>query len=191
VSLSQNELEKIRRLAEEVASREGCKLYDVEFGNGAGSRRTLRVFIERLLENKPDTNDSSPEPEAVSAEGGADIRQGLGASLEDCVNVSRGLNLMLDVEDPIPGGRYELEVSTPGIERKLTQLWHFEQAKGRKASIRFEQDDGTPRTMDAVIKDVVGNKIVTEGKLGTIEIEFPKIEKAKRVFEAPVKGKKR
>src|SRR5262245_53641529 len=75
-------MEQSRLFAEEVAVREGCRLYDMELRD-----RTLRAFIDR-----------TPG----------------GVSVDDCANVSRGLNLRLDVEDAIPGGRYELEVSSPG-----------------------------------------------------------------------------
>src|SRR5262249_32900721 len=121
------QMERVRKLAEEVAIREGCRLYDLEFAGGP--HRTLRVFIEK--------DDG-------------------GASLEDCVNVSRGLNLMLDVEDPIPGGRYELEVSTPGLERKLTQLWHFEKAIGEFVQLRYLPPDAAPMTIETTVKAIHG-----------------------------------
>lgn len=103
-------LSEIRRLAEEVSAREGCYLYDLEF-IGAGSGRTLRVYIDR------------------EAEGGV--------SIEDCTKVSRGLNQFLDErEDLIPGGNYQLEVSSPGLERVLKEARHFEKALGKKISVK-------------------------------------------------------
>jgi ribosome maturation factor RimP len=59
-----------------------------------------------------------------------------GASIDDCSNVSRGMNLLLDVEDIIPGGHYSLEVSTPGLERVLKESRHFEAAIGKKILVR-------------------------------------------------------
>ena len=70
--------EKVERMAREVAEREGCEIYDVELVGGGGSR-ALRVFIDKA--------------------------DGAGVSIDDCSNVSRGLNLLLDVEDVIPGER--------------------------------------------------------------------------------------
>ncbi|NJM10232.1 MAG: hypothetical protein HC883_05055 [Bdellovibrionaceae bacterium] len=67
--LTESQLEQIRQFAEEVAIREGCLLYDLEFREGPG--RLLRVFIDK---------DAG------------------GVSVNDCVNVSRGLNLRLDVK---------------------------------------------------------------------------------------------
>lgn len=102
-----NFLSEIRKLAEEVCIREGCYLYDIEFV-GAGSARVLRV--------------------AVDKEGGV--------SVEDCSNVSRAMNLRLDVEDIVPGGQYQLEVSSPGLERVLKEPRHYQGAVGRKIDVK-------------------------------------------------------
>jgi ribosome maturation factor RimP len=161
LSLSEAQLDQIRKLADEVALREGCRLYDIEFGGGA---RTLRIYIER-------------EPNGVS--------------IEDCANVSRGLNLLLDVEDPIPGGQYELEVSSPGMERKLTQLWHFERAVGKTVHLRFKNEQNKHQSFEGIVEAVEGSKITIKNNKGSVDIDYPKIEKAKQMFTAPVKGKKR
>ena len=102
-------LSSIKKIAEDVAAREGCILYDLEFVGGGG-HRTLRVFIDKDVEG--------------------------GASIDDCANVSRGLNLLLDVEDVVPGGQYHLEVSTPGLERVLKEPRHFEKALGQKVAVK-------------------------------------------------------
>jgi ribosome maturation factor RimP len=100
---------RLEALASSVAEREGCLLYDIEF-LGTGQGRTLRVFIDKV---------------------------GGGVGIEDCSRVSQGLNLLLDVEDVIPGGAYNLEVSTPGLERLLKKSWHFQQAVGKLAKLRL------------------------------------------------------
>jgi ribosome maturation factor RimP len=156
VSLSQGQIDQVRRLAEEVATREGCRLYDLEFVG----QRILRIYIEKMTG---------------------------GASLDDCVNVSRGLNLMLDVEDPIPGGRYELEVSTPGLERRLTQLWHFEKAVGERVRLACRPRETVPASLEGTIKSVEGDKITIENNKGSFVVEMDQILKAKQLFE----GKKR
>lgn len=148
-------MEVVRRLAEEVALREGCRLYDIEF-SGGGSHRTLRIFIEK-------------DPG--------------GASLDDCVNVSRGLNFMLDVEDPIPGGKYELEVSTPGLERKLTQLWHFEKSLDQTVQLRYQPPGESPRSVDATVVAVNGNVITFDTGKGPFDVEFSQIQRARQIFQ--------
>jgi ribosome maturation factor RimP len=54
-----------------------------------------------------------------------------GVTIEDCVETSRLLNPVLDVEDVIPGGSYELEVSSPGLDRELRRYEHFAQVLGQ------------------------------------------------------------
>lgn len=99
--------DKLTQLATEVAQREGCELYDLEI-LGGGGHRVVRITIDR-------------EP---------------GVSIDDCANVSRGLNLILDVEDLIPGGAYQLEVSSPGIERALRTPRHFQRAVGSRVQVK-------------------------------------------------------
>lgn len=106
----QNFLSEIRKIAEEVSSREGCFLYDLEM-TGAGSGRILRVTIEKDIEG--------------------------GVTIEDCSKVSRGLNEVLETaEDTVPGGQYYLEVSSPGLERVLKEPRHYERAIGQRIQVK-------------------------------------------------------
>lgn len=106
--LSQNVIDKIEGLARQVSDREGCLFYDLEFVGGPAGP-ILRIYIDALDR---------------------------GVSLDDCVNVSRGLNLLLDVEDIIPC-HFHLEVSSPGLERPLRQPWHYQSVVGRKIELRL------------------------------------------------------
>ena len=99
-------LEKVRQLAAPLAAQEGLELLDVEIGGGHG-RQTLRLLID-----KPG-----------------------GVSLDDCSSVSRALSTALDVEDPIQGS-YDLEVSSPGLDRPLRTPEHFQQYAGNKVRVR-------------------------------------------------------
>lgn len=100
--------ERFEVIASEVCERESVQLYDWEL-TGVGGSRILRVYIDRA---------------------GASI------GIEDCSNVSKGLNLLLDVEDLIPGGSYHLEVSSPGLERVLKRRAHFQAAIGKRVYIK-------------------------------------------------------
>lgn len=113
MSANDSVLSTVRKLAEDVSVREGCYLYDIEFV-GSGNGRVLRVTIDKEL--------------GENGEGGV--------SVEDCTNVSRGMNLILDVEDVIPGGHYNLEVSSPGLERVLKEPRHYERAIGQEISLK-------------------------------------------------------
>ncbi|MCB0351495.1 MAG: ribosome maturation factor RimP, partial [Bdellovibrionales bacterium] len=127
--LSPQATEKLKLLADEVSRREGCLLYDLEF-SGNPKNRVLRVFIEA-------------EKETVS--------------IEQCANVSRGLSLLLDVEDLIPGGNYELEVSSPGIERPLRLPWHFQKAIGQEVKlVTFDPIEGLKGEVKSFTTELVG-----------------------------------
>jgi ribosome maturation factor RimP len=61
-----------------------------------------------------------------------------GIDLDDCEKVSLAVSALLDVEDPVPG-KYSLEVSSPGLDRKLTKVEHFQRFMGEvvKVQMRF------------------------------------------------------
>lgn len=61
-----------------------------------------------------------------------------GIGLDDCEKVSLAVSAILDVEDPLPG-HYDLEVSSPGLDRKLTKVEHFQRFQGEivKVKMRF------------------------------------------------------
>lgn len=165
--LTTGQMEQIRSFAEEVAVREGCVLYDLEFREGPG--RTLRVFIDK-------------------APGGVGI--------DDCANVSRGLNLRLDVEDVIPGGAYELEVSSPGLDRKLTQLWHFQGALGQTVQLKYKDEAGDSKPYEGRLQTVEGSRLGFENSKGPFAVEFSQVEKARILVrdvlqKKPAPGKKK
>jgi len=97
--------EKIAVLAENVAQDELVELVDVEIA-AEGPRSIIRVFIDR--------------------EGGVQLR--------DCASFSRKLGAILDVEDPL-AGPYSLEVSSPGMDRRLSQPKHFAACRGKRVKI--------------------------------------------------------
>jgi ribosome maturation factor RimP len=99
-------VEKVRAIAAPLAAGEGLELVDVELG-GAGGRTTLRLFIDR--------------------DGGV--------SLDDCSSVSRAVSAALDVEDPIQG-TYDLEVSSPGLDRPLRTPEHFSKYAGEEVRVK-------------------------------------------------------
>jgi len=157
---------RVEEMAREVALRENCLIYDIEFV-GAGKGRTLRVFIDN--------------------EAGA-------IGIDECSNISKGLNLFLDEEDLIPGGPYNLEVSSPGLERSLKKPWHFQKVIGKKVWLKTSKPLETmgvtdrrwkaAKTVEAELKGVQldqGIEFDIDGVV--IKIPFESIEKAKLVFE--------
>lgn len=165
-------MEKVEKMANQAADAVGVLLYDVEFV-GIGKGRTLRVFID-----KEDGN----------------------ASIDDCANVSRALNDALDEQDVIPGEAYNLEVSTPGLDRHLNKPWHFQKAVGKKIYIKTskalesvgvtDKKWKAAKTVEQVLEsaDEQGVRFVVNGV--ELVIPYSLIDKAKVVFEM-TKGQKK
>jgi len=101
--------DELATLLEPTVERLGYELADLEVRLG-GKSGIVRLFID-----KPD-----------------------GVGLEDCEKVSRAVSAVLDVEDPVPSN-YDLEVSSPGLDRKLTKVEHFQRFMGEtvKVQMRF------------------------------------------------------
>jgi ribosome maturation factor RimP len=107
------DLEKIREAAERAARSQGLEIFDVEWK--VGKQRLLRVYLDRL-----------PGPQNP---------EGLGVTHDDCRHVSEQLSVILDVEDLVPGPSYVLEVSSPGLDRKLIKAADYERFVGRLAQV--------------------------------------------------------
>ena len=99
--------EELTKLLEPAIEQLGYELSDLEVKLG-GRDGLIRLFID-----KPD-----------------------GVGLEDCEAVSRQVSALLDVEDPVPG-HYVLEVSTPGLDRRLTKLEHFQRFMGEDIQVKL------------------------------------------------------
>jgi ribosome maturation factor RimP len=95
------DIEKVREIVERVARDLGLEVVEIEF-RGGGKARMLRIFIDK--------------------EGGV--------THDDCANVSNEVSTILDVEDVVPGASYTLEVSSPGLDRKLSKPADFERFTG-------------------------------------------------------------
>ena len=101
-------------LSENIAKDYGCYIYDVEYVK-EGSLKFLRIYADK--------DD--------------------GISIDDCEKISRELSTLLDEKDPIKEN-YILEVSSPGIERKLTKKEHFDKYIGKIIDINlFKQINGS------------------------------------------------
>ncbi|HXU17682.1 MAG TPA: ribosome maturation factor RimP [Terriglobales bacterium] len=100
------DLERVQAIAERVAASQGVELVEVEM-RGGGKARMLRLFID-----KPS-----------------------GVTHEDCANLSREMSTILDVEDAVAGGSYVLEVSSPGLDRKLLRPVDFERFQGSRVKL--------------------------------------------------------
>lgn len=148
------DVENIRSMAERVTVSEGLTLFDVEV-RGGRANQLLRIYIDK--------------PQGVSH--------------ADCARVSEQMSALLDVEDPFPG-RYTLEVSSPGLDRKLVKASDFQYFTGRRARVvlRAPVDDQT--ILEGRLAGLESGRIRLDLGQGIIrELELPNISKAKLVVE--------
>ena len=102
-----------------------------------------------------------------------------GVSLDQCVEATHLISPLLDVTSPV-GGEYRLEVSSPGIERKLKTLEHFAQSVGEKVSLSTLSKE----KFEGEIVGVENDEIILKTKEnGEQRIPFRSISKAKTYFE--------
>ena len=155
--------DKVLEIAERVASSEGLEIVDVQLLGGGGSR-VLRIFIDR-------------PPLAA-------IDKPQGVTHADCEFISQQVGTILDVEDVIPGARYTLEVSSPGVERKLTKPRDFERFVGQKVKIALRQPVENQRTWVGALKSFAEGIITLEPSPGR-SVQFPleQVERANLKFE--------
>ena len=155
------DLDKIRAAAERVARSLGLEVFDVEWK--IGKQRLLRVYIDRL---------SGPEnPE------------GAGISHKDCEQVSEQLSVILDVEDLVPGPSYVLEVSSPGLDRKLLKPADYERFAGRLAKIWTNEPVENQKYFEGRLGGLADGAVKLKIKDREVSVPFSKISKANLVVE--------
>ncbi len=103
-------LEQIEPLIAEKCAEMGFELFEIRFFK-AGSRSILRITIDRPR----------------------------GVTIGDCEEVSNALSILLDVENFLDGRSYTLEVSSPGIDRRLSQERDFRRVYGREVTIYLRE----------------------------------------------------
>lgn len=98
-------------------------------------------------------------------------------SLDDCVLVSRQIGALLDVED-IMTGSYDLEVSSPGLNRLLFKMEHYEQYRGSLICIYLRQPEGSQRKFTGNIHAVFADKLELMIDNEILAFELTNIHKA-------------
>jgi ribosome maturation factor RimP len=109
-----------------------------------------------------------------------DTLDGTDITVDDCAAVSHALSDMLDEKDPIEN-RYSLEVSSPGLDRPLTKLKHFERWIGYEIKLETEDKVENRKRFKGKIKSVDGENIVLTTDLEQYTIPFSAVAKAKLV----------
>lgn len=147
----------VREIADRVAFSAGLEVVDIEY-HGAGKGRMLRIFIEKNAEGRA---LASVAQSNVPVSG---LDQLAGVTHEDCADFSRELGTILDVEDAVPGGEYLLEVSSPGLDRKLSRAADFQRFVGSKAKLMTREPISGNRHFE-------GRLLATDGATVRLQIE--------------------
>ncbi len=160
------DFDRVRGIVERVGASSGLEVVEVEM-RGGGKARMLRIYID-----KPG-----------------------GVTHEDCANLSREVGTILDVEDAIPGGSYVLEVSSPGLDRKLSRPADYQRFTGSRVKVttrnpvngnrhfegRLESFQGGLLTLDVSPAPKKGRP--AEAAPQKLQIELGNVEKASLVPE--------
>lgn len=142
---------ELARLLEPTIERLGYELIDLELQFG-GRSGVVRAFIDR-----PD-----------------------GIGLDDCEKVSRAVSALLDVEDPLPG-HYNLEVSSPGLDRKLTKIEHFQRFTGETVKVQTRFPIAGRRRFKGKLLAVANETIVVDVDGTPHELPMEMIDTARLV----------
>jgi ribosome maturation factor RimP len=169
------ELERIRDAAERAARAAGVEVVDVEWK--VGKQRFLRVYIDKPVNASQKT---SSESEAQEPHGGGRVE---GVSHSDCQAVSEQLSVLLDVEELVPGPGYILEVSSPGLDRKLTRPAEFERFAGRKARVSMNEPVEGQSHFEGRLAGYENGRVKMDVNGRTLELPLSAIKKAQLVVE--------
>jgi ribosome maturation factor RimP len=146
---------KVQEIAERVAASQGLEIVDVQLLGGGGAR-VLRIFIDK--------------PEGVTH--------------GDCEMISDNVGTVLDAEDVIPGAHYTLEVSSPGVERKLSKPEHFERFVGQKVKVALRDPVESQKHWMGTLKAFSNGILTLEPSPGrSVEVPLDQVEKANLKFE--------
>jgi ribosome maturation factor RimP len=159
-------LDKVREIAERVAQSSGLVVWDIEM-KGSGAARALRIYIDKAG----------------------------GVTHEDCSAFSREVATIFDVEDAVPGSSYVLEISSPGLDRKLLKPEHFEQYAGSLVKFSTRAPVNGNRHFEGRLVSFAGDKLTVDldqvssrkkakaQGAGVMVVPFSEIEKASVVPE--------
>ena len=142
------------------------------------------MSLEKDIKTLVESMDLSVYDISTVSEGGDTIYRILinskdGISLDKCAEVTRMLNPMLDVTSPVKGD-YRLEVSSPGIERKLKNLGHFKDSIGEKVKVVLI----TNEVLTGELMKVEGNKItINDEQVNEQTIPYDEVIRAATYFE--------
>src|SRR6202140_861337 len=151
--MRQEVVSKVEEIAQRVAASDGIEVVEVEL-KGGGSNQFLRISIDK--------------PEGVTH--------------ADCELVSHQVGTIMDVEDVVPG-HYTLEVSSPGLERKLIKPRDYERFQGKKAKVTLREPVESQRHWEGTLAGFVDGIVSLDANGKQIRFPLDQVTKANLKFE--------
>lgn len=145
--------QKLENIIRPVVEGLGYECWGIDFIS-QGKHSVLRVYIESLSNQAQAVADESAEQQVDEGK-----ERESGIELADCEKVSRQLSGVLDVEDPIAGD-YTLEVSSPGMDRALYELYQYERFKGHHVALKLRMPFEGKRKFNGILNGVEGNDVL-------------------------------
>ena len=144
---------RVVQLAEQAVQSAGCVLVRARVA-GQGKYAALQIMAERA--------------------------DGTGATIDDCAAISRAMSALLEA-DPSMADRYDLEVSSPGLERPLVKLADYDRFKGRTAAVELNVPIEGMKKFEGEISSVTGDFVSFALEKNVAKVPFNAIERAKLV----------
>ena len=190
------QIDQIRAIADRVAASHHLEVVDLEFSGGA-KHRTLRVFIEKDAEGRAKLAELAASEEDNELPKGVPAEMLSGVTHDDCTVFTHDFGTLLDVEDLVPGAEYTLEVSSPGLERKLSRPADFTRFTGALVTLQTFTAINANRhfqgrltsfkdgmlTLDLAAIKQKGKAKKAASIQQTVEVPFANVEKANLIPE--------
>ena len=192
------QIDQIRERASRVAGSHGLEVVDVEL-QGSAKHRVLRVFVEKDAAGRAALIERAAADEEAARElpTGVPVEMLSGVTHEDCSAFARDFGTVLDVEDLVPGAEYTFEVSSPGLDRKLSRPEEFARFTGSLVKLQTFTPVNGNRHWKGRLTEISGDvltlnlaSVKQKGKAKkavpaaeTIEIALGNVEKANLVAE--------
>lgn len=151
---------ELQQMLEPAVAALGFELWGLDYSTG-GKRKLLRIYID------------GPN----------------GVNIDDCAAVSRQVSSVLDVEDPI-AGEFTLEVSSPGVDRPLYKLEHYQRYAGHQIKLRLRFPFEGQRNFSGLLNGIENDEVLLVIGEDELLLPFEQIEKGQIVGELQSKGRK-
>lgn len=151
--MAKNILNTVIEIVTPLCKENDCFLYDAEFQK-EGKNQILRIFVDK--------------------DGGINI--------DECETVSRLISQKLDDEDIIATA-YQLEISSPGAERKLTKDWHFEKVMEKQIEVSLYAPMDGKKALVGILEDYNTDKVTISENGTSVSLPKEKIASAKLYFD--------